>query len=129
MSSYSTYKNLGDKNTKTTTNNLECLSISNMEHKMKLIKNNTVCVIDVYGDWCGPCKTIAPQYAEMARKYNRDGVCVLVKENADLKLSTNVRGVPTFQFFKNGQYVDSVTGADLNGPEGVEKKLLALLSS
>jgi len=62
----------------------------------------------------------------MAQKYNRPGVCALVAENADLNLS-NVRGVPTHQFFKNGQYVNQdVVGADINA---VEKKLMELLSS
>jgi len=62
----------------------------------------------------------------MAQKYNRPGVCVLVAENADLNLS-NVRGVPTHQFFKNGQYLNQdVVGADI---AAVEKKLMELLST
>jgi hypothetical protein len=37
-----------------------------------------------------------------------------------------VKGVPTFQFFKQGKYVGSIVGADV---PGVEKKLLELLSN
>ena len=51
-------------------------------------------------------------------------MCALVEENSELNLS-NVRGVPTFQFFKNGQYVnEDIVGADINA---VEKKLITLL--
>ena len=130
MSQYAKYKNLGDKGPQMDPSLMEsvCPSLTSMEHKQNVIRNNRVVVIDVYGDWCGPCKAIAPAYAELAKKYSRPGECILVKENLDLKLSQNIRGVPMFLFFKKGQFVDSVTGADLTGEEGVERKLQQLLS-
>ena len=131
MSLYAKYSDLGDKTPKVDQAQLDavCPTLRSAEEKNKIISTNRVVVIDIYADWCGPCKAIAPQFAEMARKYSRPGVCALVKENVDQKLSQNIRGVPTFLFFKEGQYVDSITGADLTGDEGVEKKLISLLSN
>lgn len=104
----------------------EVVEIQSLEHKKHFINTHKVCVVKIHADWCQPCKAIAPRYGQMAQKYNRPGVCALVAENADLNLS-NVRGVPTHQFFKNGQYVNQdVVGADINA---VEKKLMELLSS
>lgn len=131
MSLYAKYSDLGDKTPKMDQNMMDALvqSITTREQKQSLIGGNRVCVIDVHADWCGPCKQIAPMYVELAKKYSRPGVCVLAKENIELELSQNIRGVPTFLFFKDGQYVDVVTGADMTGDEGVEKKLLALLTN
>ena len=93
-------------------------TVSSLEEKRKFIQGNTICVVDVYGDWCGPCKSIAPKYADMFKKYAKPGLCVLLKENADLGLSPDVRGVPTFQFFVNGvNDGNPVIGADIRSVE------------
>jgi thiol-disulfide isomerase/thioredoxin len=126
---YAKYKDLGDNNPKMNKQTMEslCPSITTLEQKQQFISNNKICVIDIYGDWCGPCKEIAPAYAELSKKYGRSGICLLCKEDIDLNLTQNIKGVPMFLFYKNGQFVDSVTGADLTGNDGVESKLVALL--
>lgn len=124
---YAKYKDLGDKEPKfNQTGASLCQECSTIEQKMDIIKNNKVVCIDIHADWCGPCKQIEPQFNELAQKYA--GKCAFVKENVDLKLSKNIRGVPTFVFFKNGYYIDSITGADLYGEEGVESKIKELIS-
>lgn len=125
--SYARYSDLGDNGPKTDQAMIDavCPKIQNAQHKQQLVQTNRVVCIDVYGDWCGPCKAIAPQFVEMAQKYNRPSKCALVKEDVDMHLSQNIRGVPCFLFFKDGQYVDSVTGADMQAVEG---KLLQLLA-
>ena len=104
----------------------EVMEIQSLDHKKHFINTHQVCVVKIHAEWCQPCKAIAPRYAKMAQKNNRPGMCILVAENADLGIS-NVRGVPTHQFFKNGQYINQdVVGADI---EAVEKKIIELLSS
>lgn len=118
MSLYAKYSSLGEKEN---VNVPEVISITSKEHKQQLCKNNRIVVVDVYGNWCGPCKQIAPRYAEMAQQYNRPGFCLLVNEDVDQEFSDGVRGVPAFQFFVNGQFVETITGADI---KRVEAKLL-----
>ena len=104
----------------------EVVEIQSLEHKKHFINTHKVCVVKIHAEWCQPCKSMSLRYAQMAQKYNRPGVCALVAENSDLNLS-NVRGVPTHQFFKNGQYLNQdVVGADISA---VEKKLMELLST
>ena len=130
---YAKYKDLGDKeelmdvdkglspqvNEDSILDNIE-----SSEHKEWVIQNNKVVVVDVYGDWCGPCKSIEPRYKEMTKQYSRAGECAVVKEDIDKKITTNIRGVPTFQFFFKGQPAGIITGGDIRG---VENKLIQLL--
>lgn len=91
--------------------------ITTKEDKDSLIMNNKVVVVDVYADWCGPCKTMGPLFADLFDKYN--GVCKLVKENVDLRLSPTVQVVPTFQIFVEGKLKTQITGANLGEVESV----------
>lgn len=102
----------------------EVESIESLEHKKYLIRNNKVVLVDIYGDWCGPCKAIEKKYTQIAQQYSQGGVCAVVKENIDKKISPNVRGVPTFQFYFKGQPAGVITGADI---VNVEKRLVQLL--
>lgn len=101
------------------------LELVNAEHKYKFINNNKVCVVYIWGSWCGPCQQLirSGRYEALAQKYNIPGVCALAKEDVDLKISEDVKGIPLFQFFKNGEYAGHVIGANL---QEVEDKIKTL---
>jgi thioredoxin 1 len=56
---------------------------------------------------------VAPIIAKMAEKY--DGKIVVgkcdVEENEDLAAEYGIRNIPTILFFKNGEVVDKMVGA------------------
>jgi thioredoxin 1 len=93
--------------------------VINAQHKQELIQQNRLVCVNIYADWCGPCKQTAPEFSIIAQNFTKPGLCVVVKENWDKKI-TQVGGIPTYQFFLDGQQVDQVIGADL---AEVEKKL------
>lgn len=100
--------------------------IQNPRHKAQIIGQNRIVCVDIYADWCGPCKQTAPDYANLAKQFNKPGQVSLVKENYDRKMSPSVQGVPTFYFYVNGRVVDEVVGADINE---VNQKLIGLTGS
>jgi len=70
-------------------------------------------VIDFYADWCGPCKMIGPKFLKMAEDF--PDVCfakVNVDENSDTAEEEDITAMPTFKFYKNGNQVDVLTGAN-----------------
>ncbi|MCA9773082.1 MAG: thioredoxin, partial [Myxococcales bacterium] len=64
-------------------------------------------------EWCGPCRSIAPIFEELAEKYQ--GQVKFAKINVDDNQQTpaqfGVRGIPTLILFKDGKVVDQVVGA------------------
>lgn len=72
-------------------------------------------VLDMYTQWCGPCKVIAPKFKELAEKYV-DVVFLKLdcnEENRPLAKELKIRVVPTFKILKKGEVVTEVTGAKL----------------
>jgi len=101
-------------------------SVKSKEDKHSITTNNKIVVVDIYGEWCGPCKKCEPEYSEFARKYTRPGKCMIVKEDIDNNFTDDVQGVPMFQFFINGKLDGVITGANM---KAVENKILDLIQS
>ena len=70
-------------------------------------------VIDFWATWCGPCRMVAPIIEELAKEY--DGKVVVgkcdVEECEDLAMQFGIRNIPTIIFFKDGEMVDKMVGA------------------
>ena len=84
-------------------------------------------VVDFWATWCGPCRMIAPIISKLAEKY--EGKIVVgkcdVEDNEDLAATYGIRNIPTILFFKSGQVVDKVIGAQ--GEAVLDEKFLSML--
>ncbi|KAK8098543.1 uncharacterized protein PG998_014029 [Apiospora kogelbergensis] len=98
----------------------------------ELFKSTTYVVVDFYADWCGPCKTIAPALAELARMYSLPGLFAVAKVNCDVAQDVaamyRITAMPTFMFFKDGRQVavngqPHIMGADLQTLKAAIEKL------
>lgn len=70
-------------------------------------------VVDVYADWCGPCKMMAPHVDTLAAKMQ--GRALVAKLNSDLSPKTaerfQIKGIPTVLVFRDGKETRRQTGA------------------
>ena len=70
-------------------------------------------VVDFWATWCGPCRMVSPIISELAEVY--DGKAVVAKcdveENEDLAAEYGIRNIPTILFFKGGEVVNKLVGA------------------
>ena len=92
------------------------------------VKNASLPVmVDFYSPTCGPCQSIAPIIANLAKEYL--GKIIIAKMNTSANPGTamhyQIRGVPSLFFFKNGEIADQIVGAP---PEAqLRQKLNTLL--
>ena len=121
--SYRTLGDLGGAPKKVEENYIQVPEISTIDDKKALIANNKIVVIDVYADWCGPCQAMSPVFANLYLKYK--DICVLVKENVDLRLSPSVTVVPTFLIYIDGAMKHQVVN-NIDEVERIIKKTLNL---
>ncbi|OVA09090.1 Thioredoxin [Macleaya cordata] len=90
-------------------------------HFNSLKNSSQLIVIDFTATWCGPCKMMAPIFADLAEKFT-DVVFVKidVDELMDVSREFGVQAMPTFVLLKQGKEVDKVVGAK---KDELEKKI------
>lgn len=108
-----TYPAPGSSTSTTTTSRpapIQVLDDGNFNDLMK--SGNNLKVAYFWATWCGPCRTIAPAVENISREY--EGRMVLGKIDVDMNGATSiindVKSIPTFIFFKNGEEVHRSTG-------------------
>lgn len=81
--------------------------------KSEVLDSDKLTVIDLWAEWCGPCRLMSPVIEELSSEYAGKAVVgkLNVDDNPEVPSNYNVRGIPTFLFLKNGELVDKVVGA------------------
>jgi len=99
-----------------------------MEKFNKLISSTTPVLVDFYADWCGPCKAMTPAIQAVGKEVEGKArvIKVNIDRNQEAAIQYNVRAVPTFIIFKEGQPVWRHSG--MIDKNTLEKQLLAFTS-
>ena len=87
-------------------------SVTAAEFSREVLFSPIPVVVDVYADWCGPCRALAPLLEKYAELYDREVKFVKVNldEEPDVADVYRVEAVPTLLFFQNGELRDRITG-------------------
>src|SRR3974377_2544261 len=87
--------------------------VSDTTFESEVLKAATPVVVDLWAEWCGPCRMIAPALEEIAGSLN--GRVKIVKLNVDENPHTaskyGVMSIPTLMIFKNGEMASRQVGA------------------
>ena len=86
--------------------------------------SETPVVVDLWAEWCGPCKAMTPLLEAVATEMG--GKVKVVKLDIQSNPSTpakfGVASIPTLLVFKNGEVVDRLVGNP--GTKGALKKFI-----
>ncbi|KAK8113147.1 hypothetical protein PG984_013673 [Apiospora sp. TS-2023a] len=77
-----------------------------------LLAANTFAVVDFHATWCGPCKAMAPVFAQHAAQHATPGrvafASVDIDAVPDIAARYRVTSIPTFLFVKEGEAYEEV---------------------
>jgi len=78
-----------------------------------LQRNDIPVLVDFWAPWCGPCKTMAPQFAKAAGSLEPRFRLAKVNTEAELELGEQfgIRSIPTLILFRAGREIARLSGA------------------
>lgn len=89
------------------------MELTSQNFKRHIARNDIPIVVDFWADWCGPCKMMAPSYAQAA--VTLEPQVRLAKLNTEQEQSIaaqyNILSIPTLIIFKSGHEIARNSGA------------------
>ena len=87
------------------------LQITKDNFKAEVEEHQGLVVIDLYADWCGPCRMLAPILASLENEYTDVKFCKInVDDEPELAKSFNVSSIPMVAFVKDNTFADLSVG-------------------
>ena len=87
------------------------LNITKENFESEVEKSESLVVIDLYADWCGPCKMLAPVIEELEHEYPdvKFGK-INVDNEPELTALFKVESIPYIALVKNNVFLDFSVG-------------------
>jgi thioredoxin 1 len=88
------------------------IEITDATFEADVLRSPTLTILDLWAEWCIPCKRLTPILEEIATQYA--GKIKVVKLDVDANPVTpgkfGVSGLPTLLVFKGGKLVETLVG-------------------
>ncbi|MBS4167344.1 MULTISPECIES: thioredoxin [unclassified Neochlamydia] len=84
----------------------------NADNFQQILSNPLPIILDVYTDWCGPCKQLAPIFEELNKELGNRYLFVKLNADQQKNLSDhfNIQALPTLIFIRDGKELGRSSG-------------------
>lgn len=87
------------------------LKITRDNFKIEVEESKALVVIDLYADWCGPCRMLAPIFEQVAGEFPDVKFAKLnVDDEPELARAFKAQSIPMLAFVKDGVFCDVSVG-------------------
>jgi thioredoxin len=89
------------------------IEVTKSNFQSEVLESPTPVLIDLWAEWCGPCRVLGPIVDELAADYTGRLKVGKVDVDAEPELAATygVASIPTVLLFKDGEIVASAVGA------------------
>lgn len=89
------------------------LQLNSQNFDKHLTRNDIPLLVDFWADWCGPCKMMAPAFAQAAQMLEPEFRLGKLNTETEPAISAryNIRSIPTLILFKGGTELARQAGA------------------
>jgi len=91
------------------------MKVLNSEELREKISSGETFMVDLYADWCGPCRVLGPIVERVSSRLESEGSDLKVykfniESDKELASELGVRSIPTIQIFSEGKNVATKIG-------------------
>ena len=87
------------------------IELKKADFKKEVEEYDGLVVIDLYADWCAPCRMLAPTLAELEAEYPEVKFCKINVDNEpELANAFHVQSIPMVALVKNNTFLDMSVG-------------------
>lgn len=104
-------------------------SLNESSSQLKGLEKGKIVIDFSNVEYCGPCKKMAPIFAEKEKEYKKYGVVfidvqITEPKNSEIISKFGITSVPTFVGLNNGEIVDVFSGADVKKLDTLIRKVI-----
>ena len=105
------------------------VTFTDQNFKDEVLGSETPVLVDFWAEWCAPCRIVSPIIEELATEYGEKLKVGKLDVDANGQSAQNygVMSIPSIIFFKNGQPVKTMIGAQ--SKDNYKREIDAVLGS